>query len=234
MFSPPPPSSRSKPCSLPSVIHYIFDMAQQVHYPSDPLQSVAESLGYVAKPSQGRSTISLMKRLTREKGRTALSACHTISLRSTTWERQWCICMLTTVLAKTRIIQCCIILLVGDGWAPSANHSLFSSSWAHQFSSEQCFGLLKQRFRQTRVGCLADPEQVVNISARGYSRSAGWHPVGRCCCPDLQLDVNVSRPTQRCMWRRTQLHAETNAFACERKTRIHYTLNLSSTIVDEP
>ena len=37
-FSPPPPSSRLSPCSLPSVVHYSFDMAQQVHYPSDPLQ----------------------------------------------------------------------------------------------------------------------------------------------------------------------------------------------------
>ena len=36
------PSSPLLPHSLeflPSVIHYLFDMAQQVHYPSDPLQS---------------------------------------------------------------------------------------------------------------------------------------------------------------------------------------------------
>ena len=38
VFSPPPPSSRSEPCSLPSVVHYSFDMTQQVHYPSDPVQ----------------------------------------------------------------------------------------------------------------------------------------------------------------------------------------------------
>ena len=34
-----------------------------------------------------------------------------------------------------------------------------------KFSPDWCFGLLKQRFRRTRVGCLADLEQVVNISA---------------------------------------------------------------------
>ena len=34
-----------------------------------------------------------------------------------------------------------------------------------KFFPDWCFGLLKQRFRQTRVGCLADLEQVVNISA---------------------------------------------------------------------
>ena len=38
VFSPPPPASQHPPCSLPSVVHYSFDMAQQVHYPSDPLQ----------------------------------------------------------------------------------------------------------------------------------------------------------------------------------------------------
>ena len=39
-FNPPPPSSWLPPCSVPSVIHYSFDMAQQVHYPSDHLQPV--------------------------------------------------------------------------------------------------------------------------------------------------------------------------------------------------
>ena len=34
-----------------------------------------------------------------------------------------------------------------------------------KFSPDWCFGLLKQRFRRTKVGCLADLEQVVNTSA---------------------------------------------------------------------
>ena len=37
-FSPPPPFSHLQPCSLPTMVHYSFDMAQQVHYPSNPLQ----------------------------------------------------------------------------------------------------------------------------------------------------------------------------------------------------
>ena len=37
-FTPPPPFSRCEPCSYNSLAHYSFDMAQQVHYPSDPLQ----------------------------------------------------------------------------------------------------------------------------------------------------------------------------------------------------
>ena len=37
-FTPPPPSSRI-PCSSKAIkVHYSFDYAQQVHYPSDPLQ----------------------------------------------------------------------------------------------------------------------------------------------------------------------------------------------------
>ena len=38
LFSPPPPFSSPEPCSLQSTVHYSFDMAQQVHYPSNPLQ----------------------------------------------------------------------------------------------------------------------------------------------------------------------------------------------------
>lgn len=34
-----------------------------------------------------------------------------------------------------------------------------------KFAPDWCFGLLKQRFRRTKVGCLADLEKVVNTSA---------------------------------------------------------------------
>ena len=34
-----------------------------------------------------------------------------------------------------------------------------------KFSPDWCFGLLKQRFRRTRVACLSDLEQVINVSA---------------------------------------------------------------------
>ena len=38
VFSPPPPFSNHRPLSMPGIEHYSFDMAQQVHYPSNPLQ----------------------------------------------------------------------------------------------------------------------------------------------------------------------------------------------------
>jgi CRISPR/Cas system CMR subunit Cmr6 (Cas7 group RAMP superfamily) len=34
----PPPHSNTPPASVGVNVHYSFDMAQQVHYPSDPLQ----------------------------------------------------------------------------------------------------------------------------------------------------------------------------------------------------
>ena len=38
VFSPPPPFCSRRSCSMPGIAHYSFDMAQQVHYPSNPLQ----------------------------------------------------------------------------------------------------------------------------------------------------------------------------------------------------
>ena len=38
VFSPPPPFASREPCSMLGIVHYSFDMAQQVHYPSNPLQ----------------------------------------------------------------------------------------------------------------------------------------------------------------------------------------------------
>ena len=35
-----------------------------------------------------------------------------------------------------------------------------------KFSRDWCFGLVKQRYRRTKVGCLADIAKVVNESAK--------------------------------------------------------------------
>ena len=37
-FLPPPLNCNMPPASNPITVHYLFDFAQQVHYPSDPLQ----------------------------------------------------------------------------------------------------------------------------------------------------------------------------------------------------
>ena len=53
-FEPPPPNSQLPANSNDIVVHYSFDYAQQIHFPSDPLQPVPftfllqESVGYLA------------------------------------------------------------------------------------------------------------------------------------------------------------------------------------------
>ena len=37
-FLYPPPHAKIEPCSMDALAHYSFDMAEQVHYPSNPLQ----------------------------------------------------------------------------------------------------------------------------------------------------------------------------------------------------
>ena len=57
-FHPPPPHSRATPITGPRKAHYSFDYAQQVHYPSNPMQPgpiyfltprSVPCLGYVAR-----------------------------------------------------------------------------------------------------------------------------------------------------------------------------------------
>ena len=38
VFSPPPPQSVTRPLSHSITVHYSFDFAQQIHYPSNPMQ----------------------------------------------------------------------------------------------------------------------------------------------------------------------------------------------------
>ena len=174
-FSPPPPSSRLPPCSLPSVVHYSFDMAQQVHYPSDPLQpgpiyfltprkcgifgvcceAIPRQINYLideaSDTGKGANTIvSLLHHFFEQHGlgerRVHLHADNCVGqnknntmLHYLTWR----------VMVGLHTHISLSFLIVG--------HTKFSPDW--------CFGLLKQRFRRTRVTCLRDLEMVVNTSA---------------------------------------------------------------------
>ena len=62
-------------------------------------------------------------------------------------------------------------------------HTKFSPNW--------CFGLLKQRFRCTKVGCLDDIVGVVNTSAKVNVAQLVGDPGGGESCPNLQLDGHV-------------------------------------------
>ena len=175
VFSPPPPSSRSEPCSLSAIVHYSFDMAQQVHYPSDPLQpgpiyfltprkcgifgvcceAIPRQINYLIDEASdtgkgSNSIVSMLHHFFNEHGlgetMVHLHADNCVGQNKNNTMLHYLIWRVMVGLHQQIILS---FLIVG--------HTKFSPDW--------CFGLLKQRFRRTRVGCLADLEQVVNISA---------------------------------------------------------------------
>ena len=107
-FLPPPLKCNMPPVSNPITVHYSFDFAQQVHYPSDPLQPgpiyfltprKASLFGVCCEaiPRQVNFVIDEAS----DTGKGALSACWTISANITVLLRPQSICMLTTAVAKS-------------------------------------------------------------------------------------------------------------------------------------
>ena len=151
MFSPPPPSSRCEPCSFPSVVHYSFDMAQQVHYPSDPLQPGPILIDEASDTGKGANTIvSMLHHFFKEHGLgetdVHLHADNCVGQNKNNTMLHYLIWRVMVGLHHRVNIS---FLIVG--------HTKFSPDW--------CFGLLKQRFRRTKVSTLSELEHVVNISA---------------------------------------------------------------------
>lgn len=118
-FTPPLPSSRLRPCSLPSVVHYSFDMAQQVHYPSDPLH---HGPTYFLTPR--KCIIFGVCCEASDIGRpTPSSACSTTSLRSMDCERRMSTYMQTIAWGKIKTTPCSITSF-GRWWLGSTYTSL--------------------------------------------------------------------------------------------------------------
>ena len=175
MFTPPPPSSRHEPCSFDAIVHYSFDMAQQVHYPSDPLQpgpiyfltprkcgifgvcceAVPRQINYLIDEARdtGKGSniiVSMLHHFFQVHGlgetNVHLHADNCVGQNKNNTMLHYLIWRVMVGLHK-RIVMSFLIL----------GHTKFSPDW--------CFGLLKQRFCRTKVGCLADLERVVNESA---------------------------------------------------------------------
>ena len=175
VFSPPPPFSRREPCSVQSTMHYSFDMAQQVHYPSNPFQpgpiyfltprkcalfgvcceAIPRQINYLideaCNTGKGSNTIvSLLHHFFEVHGlgeqQVHLHADNCVGQNKNNT-------MLHYLLWRTLVglhTQITLSFLV-------VGHTKFAPDW--------CFGLLKQRFRRTNVGCLDDIAQVVDSSA---------------------------------------------------------------------
>ena len=174
-FCPPPPFSRCEPCSHDILAHYGFDMAQQVHYPSDPLQpgpiyfltprkcgifgvcceSIPRQINYLideaSDTGKGSNTIISMLHhffavLGLGETMVHLHADNCVGQNKNNTMLHYLIWRVMVGLHKRINLS---FLIVG--------HTKFSPDW--------CFGLLKRRFRRTKVGCLADMERVVDDSA---------------------------------------------------------------------
>ena len=110
------PSEPAEPCSRPIAAHYSFDVAQQVHYPCDPLQPGllyfidTKKVWYIWSVQGYHPLASELPNLgggwhlTLERGpKTLYQSCTTFSA-STDVGRRMCTCMPTTVQGKIRTI----------------------------------------------------------------------------------------------------------------------------------
>ena len=166
--------SENAPCSKDIAMHYSFDFAQQVHYPSNPFQpgpmyfktarkcglfginceAIPQQVNYLvdegACESKGaNAVISYLHHFLANYG---LGECDLFlhcdnctgqnKNNCMMWYLAWRVC---TGLHRTVSLNFLI-----------AGHTKFAPDW--------CFGLVKQKFRRTRVSCLNDIANVVTAS----------------------------------------------------------------------
>ena len=110
-FSPPPPFSSLQPCSNQMTRHYSFDMAQQVHYPSDPLQPgpiyfltprKCALFGVCCEAIPQHINYLIDEAMDVGKGSNAIVSMLHHFLRCTALERCTSICTLITVWVRTK------------------------------------------------------------------------------------------------------------------------------------
>ena len=176
VFRPPSLSSQFPPNSQPIRVHYSFDYAQQIHFPSDPLQP-----GPVYFPTARNCSLFgvhcealpwQVNFLTDEAGdcgkgtHSVVSQLHYFFTNHGMGEKEVFLhcdnctgqnknnCMiqylLWRVLTRQHTRICLSFLVVG--------HTKFAPDW--------CFGLFKRLFRRSKVGNINDIAQVVNSSAQ--------------------------------------------------------------------
>ena len=174
-FQPPSLSSNITPNSNDIKVHYSFDYAQQVHYPSDPLQPGPI---YFLTPRKctvfGVSCEALPRQvnfLTDEAGECGKGANNVVSRLHYFLE--------THGLGEKEVFlhadNCtgqnknnCMVQYLA--WRTLTNrHTSITLSFlvvGHtKFAPDWCFGLFKRHYRRTKVGSLRSIAQVVNDSA---------------------------------------------------------------------
>ena len=175
IFSPPPPAGTVAPNSTPVIAHYSFDMAQQVFYPNDPLQpgpmyfltprkyaifgvcceSLPRQINYLIDEAVdvgkgSNAIISMLHHFFVHHGlgekRVHLHADNCGGQNKNATMVQY---LLWRVMSGQHDEIKLSFMIPG--------HTKFSPDW--------CFGLLKKKYRRTKVGGLTDLVGVVNESA---------------------------------------------------------------------
>ncbi len=171
-FAPPGPGVLR---SNDAEAHYSFDIAQQVHYPYDPFQpgliyfltprkcpifgvcceGIPRQVNYLIDEASGtgkgaNSIVSMLHHFFGEHGlgedNVKLHADNCVGQNKNNTMLHYLIWRVMVGLHKTITLS---FLVVG--------HTKFSLDW--------CFGLVKQRFRRSKFGCLEDLVRVVESSA---------------------------------------------------------------------
>ena len=174
-FSPPPLSSSIPHNSKEITVHYSFDYAQQVHYPSDPLQPGPI---YFLTPRKctvfGVNCEAIPRQvnfLTDEAGDCGKGANAVISRLHFFFEHHGLgekhVHLHADNCSGQNKNNCMIHYLV---WRTiTQRHSNITLSFlpvGHmKFSPDWCFGLLKRQYKRTKVGSLKSIAEVVNNSA---------------------------------------------------------------------
>ena len=111
MFVPPAPHGMIAPATNAITAHYSFDFAQQVHYPSNPLQPgpiyfltprKAAIFGVCCEAIPRQVNFIIDEASDTGKGRTELSVCWTSFSATMASAKPPPVCMLTSVVARTR------------------------------------------------------------------------------------------------------------------------------------
>ena len=159
---------RREPCSFESLVHYSFDMAQQVHYPSDPLQpgpiyfltprkcaifgvcceAIPRQINYLIDEASNtgkgpNSIVSMLHHFFKEYGlgeaHVHLHADNCVGQNKNNTMLHYLIWRVLAGLHKKIVLS---FLIVG--------HT--------KFAPDRCFGLLKRHFYLSKVSYLADLE----------------------------------------------------------------------------
>ena len=194
-FTPPPPFSRTPSNTTNIKVHYSFDYAQQVHYPSDPLQPGPI---YFLTPRKctvfGVNCEALPRQvnfLTDEAGDCGKGANAVVSRLDFFFDHHGFgekdVFLHADNCTGQNKNNCMVQYLA---WRVMTNrHTNITLSFlpvGHtKFSPDWCFGLFKRQYRRTKVGSLQNIAEVVNTSAECNVAQLVSHQDGTTIVPTL-------------------------------------------------